>query len=378
MQLFFYCIGKHMKKICAFLGIGLCTSTAVFSAPNDSLLVAKDFNAPYKSALNMTFAIDAVNDTIDVLDMRESEGITDSSAGDYQGLHLAAAYQISPQWSIEGIYWHREIEYTQDTNKLQSALIGARYTPNLNLHKNDALSFRASIWGNTANTLTKSTATKVNQRTFQQVHVEEPQDFQLQLDGIFSRKLDPMNQLNAFASLGYSKVEVNKLQLQAMHQGCLMNVSIDSSNTYTGNLAKPCKTGNITITDLAISGNANEFGLDIQKDLNYDSYFASIGGSWNWRYKAFESQIGYQYQRLWRDQIDDRVSSFGSAPIKDNHTLSLKLSYDFTPQITGFVQGDMYQNNFVGYIPFLYNGVTASRLDKRYGLASLGIQARLF
>ncbi|RKG47857.1 hypothetical protein D7V68_10000 [Acinetobacter cumulans] len=356
----------------------LVISTQLIAAPNDPFLTAKDFNAKHNAALQMTFAIDAVNDTIDFLDMRQSEGITDKSTGDYQGFHLGANYQINPQWSVEGTYWHREIDYSQDTNKIDSGLIAARYTPALNLNKNDALTFRASLWGNTANTLTKSTPTKVNQRTFQNVKVEDPQDLQLQLDGIFSRKLDPMNQLNAFVSVGYSKVEVSQLQIQAMQQGCLMNVNINSSNQYTGNLAQPCKSGSITLTDLAISGNANEFGLEIDKDLNYDSYFTNLGASWNWRYQQFESQVAYHYQRLWRKNIDDRVNQFGNSAIKDNHTLGMKFSYDFSPTITGFVQGEIYQNNFVGYIPFVYNGVTASRLEKRYGLASIGLQARMF
>lgn len=356
----------------------LSITTQLLAAPNDPFLTAKDFNAKHKSALQMTFAVDAVNDTIDFLDMRQSEGVTDKSAGDYQGFHIGAKYDLNPQWAIEGTYWYREIEYSQDTNKLNSALIAARYTPTLNLNKNDALTFRASLWGNTAGTLTKSTPTQVNQRTFQNVNVQDPLDLQLQLDGIFSRKLDPMNQLNAFASVGYSKVEVSSLQVQAMQQGCLMNVNINSNNQYTGNLAKPCQNGGITVNDLAISGNANEFGLDVDKDLNYDSYYASLGASWNWRYQQFESQIAYQYQRLWRNGIDDRVSQFGNSAIKDNHTLGMKFSYDFSPTITGFVQGEIYENNFVGYVPFLYNGVTASRLDKRYGLASLGLNIRMF
>lgn len=363
-----------------FLCLCACSATAAqcFAAPNDPFLSAKDFNAKYTSPLQMTLAVDAVNDSIDFLNMRQSEGITDKSAGDYQGFHLSAKYDLNPQWSIEGTYWHREIDYAQDTNKIQTGLLAARFTPDLNLNKNDAVSFRASFWGNTADSLTKSTPTKVNQRTLQKVNVEDPKDIQFQFGGIFSRKLDPMNQLNAFASIGYSKVEVNDLHIQASQQGCLMNININSQNQYSGSLAQPCNNGGITITKLDIKGNANEFGLDIQQDLNYESYFAGLGSSWNWRYKKFESQIAYQYQYLWRDKIDDRISNFGNTAIKDNHTLGAKFSYDFTPRVTGFMQGEIYQSNFVGQIPFLYNGVTASRLDKRYGLATLGINFHLF
>ncbi len=46
----------------------------------------------------------------------------------------------------------------------------------------------------------------------------------------------------------------------------------------------------------------------------------------------------------------------------------------FSPHVTPRVyrRSGVFQRNFVGDIPFLYNGVTASRLDKRYGLASVG------
>ena len=366
-----------MKKISAILGLFLGGTAIAYAAPNDPYLNAKNFNAP-ASTLQIDLAVDAVNDSIDIFNMRESEGVNDSSAGDYQGFHLSGQYELNPQWSIEASYWQREIEYRQDSNKIDSALLALRYTPELQLKKRDALSFRASLWGNTADTLSKSSPTLVNQQTFNQVQVHSPEDLQLQLDAIFSRKLDPMNQLNAFASVGYSKVKVSNVDLQAKLAGCLMDISVNDSNQYNAQLAQPCSKDGITINELNIQGNANEFGFDIEKDLNYDSYYAGLGGSWNWRYKQFESQIAYQYQRLWRNDIDDRVSNFGNTAIKDNHTLGVKFSYDFTPQITAFLQGEIYQNNFVGNIPFLYNGVTASRLDKRYGLASLGLNIRMF
>lgn len=62
-------------------------------------------------------------------------------------------------------------------------------------------------------------------------------------------------------------------------------------------------------------------GLICKEDLNYDAYFASIGASWNWRYQNFESQLAYQYQQLWRKEIDDRISNFG----KEGNSLQSKL-----------------------------------------------------
>ena len=365
------------SRLALFCGSCLISWQSMATA-NDLFLQAKDFNGSSNAKFQLSLALDAVNDTLDIFNIRESEGVSDKSMGDYQGFNLSAQYDFNPNWAIEGAYWQRKIEFSDDNNKIQSALLGIRFTPNLDLKTSDALTLRGSVWSNRADTLSKTSPTRVNQRTFNEVNVEDPEDLQLQLDAIFSRKLDHMNQLNIFASLGYSQVEVSSLQIQAIQQGCLMNVNINSNNQYSGNLAQPCQTGGMLVTDLQISGNAKEFGLDIQQDLNYDSYYASLGGSWNWHYKKFESQLAYQYQYLWRDNIDDRVSSFGNPAIKDNHSLGLKLSYDFHPQITGFLKGEMYQHNFVGQIPFLYNGVTASRLEKRYGLASLGMNFHFF
>lgn len=364
-----------MKKF--ILPLTVCFTPLSYAAPHDLYLQSQSFGQALPNSVSLS--IDAVNDTIDVFDIRESEGITDNSSGDYIGFQINGLYQLHPEWALEGAYWHREIDYSQDTNKLDTALLGVRYMPPLALDKNDSLSLRASIWGNTANALTKSTPTTVNNRTFRRVDVKDPSDFQVQLDAIFSRKLDSMNQINLFGSLGYSKVNVDKIDIQAKYQGCNVNLAVDSNNQYVGHLLEKCKLSNgYIIEDLDLKGNANEYGLDVKKDLNYDSYIASIGGSWNWRYQQFESQLGYQYHRLWRNDIDDRVTNFGNQAIKDNHSIGAKFSYAFTPYLTGYIQGEMYQHNLIGQVPFLYNGVTASRLDKRYGLASLGIKLHSF
>lgn len=365
----------NLKTLC--LALGACASGYTLAAPNDLFLQANDFKAQ-DSALQLTVALDAVNDTIDVFDMRQSEGVS-GERGDYIGGHIAAEYQLNPKWSIEGSYYYRDIDLAPDTNTIHSALLGVRYQPELPfLAHNDAIAFRASVWGNRSDELTKSSPTRVNTHTFDQVSVTKPQDLQLQFDALFSRKIDHMNQVNAFASLGYSKVEIENLKMRTLYQGCLADINVGSNNQYTGQLAAPCKIGGSTVHQLEITGDAKDYGLEVDKDLNYDSYFASLGGSWNWRYQQFESQIAYQYQYLWRQDIDDRVAQFGNSAIKDNHQLGLKLSYDLNPKMSAFVQGELYQHNFVGQIPFLYNGTTASRLDKRYGLASIGLRLHSF
>lgn len=371
-----------MKRIILLGGLlSLSCISVLQAAPNDLFLQTKDYLQPNQNTkLSIDFSVDAVNDTIDFLDLREKEGITDSSTGDYIGSHLTAQYQLHPQWQLEGTYWYRKIDYAIDTNTIHTLHVGTRFLPELrfNTDKQDLI-FRGSIWTNTASEMNKSTPTRVNNRTFNQVHVISPDDLQLQLDAIFSKKIDHMNQINTFAHIGYSKVNVDQVMIQGQAQGCLMNIAINNDNRYIGQLARPCQLeAGSELTALTIRGDAKEYGLDIGQDLNYSAYYFGVGGSWNWRYRDFESQIGYQYTHLNRKDIDSRVQNFGSQAIKDNHKLGVKLSYDLHPQWTAFIQGELYQNNFVGDIPFLYNGLTAPRLEKRYGLASLGINFRPF
>ncbi len=189
--------------------------TALYAAPEDLFLQAQSLSKAAQSPLKVTVELNAVNDTIDILDIRKSEGVQDSNAGDYMGTHLSMEYQFHPQWSVDGSYWYREIDYSADTNTIHSGSLGIRYFPDFNLNKKDRFFIAATLWGNKANELKKSTATTVNQHTFNQLQVNQPQDLQLQLNGVFSRKIDPMNQINLFAGAGYSQVKVDSLNIQA-------------------------------------------------------------------------------------------------------------------------------------------------------------------
>lgn len=366
-----------MKNVIALPIVFVFISSA-YATPNDLFSSAKNLQNTQTHTLETKFSLDMVNDTIDVFNIKEKEGITDNSIGDYEGLSINTKYQINTNWDIEAGFWHRNIEYGANQNKIQSASLSLLYTPTLNLNAHDALTFRTSLWGNKADTLEKRSPTQVNQYTFENVNVINPYDFQFQIDSIFSKKIDRWNQINTFASLGYSQVVVDQINVQAKQAGCLMNVQINNNNQYDANLNEACSVNGLVVEELTTSGNANEFGLDMDKDLNYESYYANLGGSWTYQYKKFESQLAYQYQRLWRKDIDNRVANFGNNPIKDNHTYGAKFSYHFHPKASVFLQGEMYKNNFVGKIPFLYNGVTASRLDKKYGLASLGLTFKAF
>lgn len=355
------------------LGCACAVSGTGFAAPNDVFLQPLPANTASPLAVEASF--DLVNDTVDIFNIRESEGATSDNAGDYDGGHLILSYAFNPQWIGEVAYWNRNIEYGQDSNQIDSWLAAVQYKPLLTLKPGDEAAIRLSLWGNQADELSKTSTTIVNNQRLSNLKVNDLNDIQAQVDLLFARHLDRQNKLNGFVSLGYSKVEVDSLNATLNVGGnCNFNIQVDSSNQLNGQLVAPCRDGNTQINEAIISYPASDYGLDMDKDLSYDAGFFSIGGSWNWSYKKFNSQLGYQFQYLMRQDIDDRVSNYGNSAIKSNHTLGLDLSYKLNNYTSVFVASQVFKNNFIGTIPFLYNSVTASRLDRKYGYASFGVR----
>lgn len=359
-----------LNAIVATTLVGL--SPCVFAAPNDVFLQPSIINTA--TPLSLEASYDVVNNTVDIFNIRASEGPLAENAGDYNGGHAILNYAFHPQWMAQVAYWNRNIEYGQDTNKINSWLTSLEYQPQLALKPSDDVAIRLALWGNQSDQLSKSSPTVVNSQRFSDIRVNDLSDIQAQIDLLFSRRLDRQNKLNAFASLGYSQVDVNSLNARLNSRGCNFNIQVNSGNQLNGQLAAPCTTSGTTINQASFTDLASNYGLDMDKDLSYDAGFLSLGGSWNWNYKKFNTQLGYQFQYLMRQDIDDRVKNYGNSAIKTNHTLGVDLAYKISPYASVFVAGQAFKNNFIGTIPFLYNSVTASRLDRKYGYASFGVR----
>lgn len=210
-----------MKRLTIFFSSLL--STYAFAAPDDLFLQAQPLTTS-QDRFSALVSVDAINDHLDIFEIRD-EGSQANGAGDYLGGNIALHYQLNPKASLEGSYWHRRADYAQDTNKIHSWLVGTRYLPEWRLAPSDQLALRASIWGNYADQLSKSTPTALFGQSVPKVEVNELNDLQFQLDAIYSHKLDAMNQLNGFASFGYSKVEVENLTTQLNFMGCPTNLT---------------------------------------------------------------------------------------------------------------------------------------------------------
>ena len=126
-----------MKFNILLLYLGLLYGSSVYAAPEDLFLQAKDFTKNTLSSFQLTLGLDAVDEKIDIFDIRKTNSLKDNNTGDYRGAHLAAEYQFNPEWKLEGAYWYREINYYQSTNIINSLLLGIHYSPSLEIDKNN-------------------------------------------------------------------------------------------------------------------------------------------------------------------------------------------------------------------------------------------------
>ncbi len=355
------------------LMLGLSCAGVASAAPDDVFMQAEPATGEFTS-FRAEASYDLVNSTVDIFNLRQSQGSVPDNAGDYRGGRLMLGYKFNPHWSGSATYWRRGIDYGKDTNNIDSWMLALHYDPLAEPGARDRIMLRFSLWGDRAGSLTRSSAVKVGSTTFNGVTVHDANDVQGQADVIFSGQLTERNQLTGFLGLGVSRVTIGGINTSLQRGGCNFNVSIGSDNVANGNLAAPCRVGNVNLQSASFSSDAGQYGLNINDDFTYTAGFLNLGGSWRWKYENFSARLGYQFQYLVRSNVDSHTRAYGYSPIKSNHTLGMELSYAVVKNVEVFLRGQASLYNFVGTIPFLYNAATAGKMDRYYGYGSIGIR----
>lgn len=110
------------------LMLGLSCVGVAHAAPDDVFLQAEPATGEFTS-FRVEASYDMVNKTVDVFNLRESQGAVADNAGDYRGGKLMLGYKFSPKWSGSATYWRRGIDYGQDNNQIDSWMLALHYDP---------------------------------------------------------------------------------------------------------------------------------------------------------------------------------------------------------------------------------------------------------
>ncbi|QBY49691.1 hypothetical protein [Cupriavidus oxalaticus] len=293
------------------------------------------------------------------------------AGGHYQGGHFRTGYKLSPAWSLEAGYWRRHVTYGDDSAGIDSWLASTSYGLVTTPDAGRKLTLRLSAWGNYTGSLSKSGSASSGK--FSDFTIAHPNDTQVQADVIYTGQPWTNHFLTGFLSAGYSWVRAGDIEGTLKQGSCLYNVRVGADNMALGTLAAPCRVGRATISSGGFRMNAGQIGLDAGEGFNDDGAFIGAGGSWRWRYGAWSLVAGYHAQYFFRE-LDDRYTAYGAPKSQFNQTIVLQASYAINRYVDVFLRGQGVQNSLMGYVPMLYNPVTASKLDRSFALFSIGLR----
>lgn len=358
-----------MRRWVALAGscLVLCWASAQ-AAPLDALLSASQGENP--GQLQLTLSYDLVNDTVDILKLRSSDSnYAGTNVGDYHGMHLRAAWDVSRDFRLDGGLWARRIDYRQDTASISSWQVAGQYR----LHEGNSLwpslALRVGAWGNLASELKKSSPTTASGITLDTVTVASPRDLQLQADLIGTVHLSDSIEVSAFMGTGLSRVSIDGVTATASQGGCNYSLNFGVSSVQ-GTLAELCNAS-VVVDSFSIPNST--LGIDVQGETQYRARFNQAGMMLQYFAGDWLMRAGYHYQHHYRSQVDDLILSRGGAAFARNHIFAGELMYRLLPNTALFVRGQYMSNQLLGEIPFAYNTLTASRFGKRYGIVSSGL-----
>lgn len=341
------------------------------AAPLDGLLSADQFH--HAGELRAELSLDAMNQTLDVMNIRGNDPVfAGTNVGDYSGQHLRLEYALTQSLMLQGGLWRRKLSYTTDQESIDSWQLGGQWRLFGNADSDFHLALRASAWGNRSPVLTKNSPTTVSvpiqggNRTVDTIRLDAVQDTQSQFDAIGTWRLGRSSSVSGFVGIGRGTVSTGNLSATyTSGNGCNYLITFTATDTF-GSLAAPCAFAGVVV---------DKFGTNQSplSDFSYDSSFYQLGGMWLWQSGNWALRTGYQFQHLIRNNVDALVASQGGISYQNNHIVVADVFRKINTNTAVFVRGQAMSNQFVGEIPFLYNNVTASKFNRRYGIVSFGV-----
>jgi hypothetical protein len=342
--------------------------------PLDALLQATSVGfggAKASDPVQIEIMRDLVNPQIDVFQVRGRDpALQGTHIGDYAGQHIRAQLSTdSDRLRFEGQAWRRDMQDQNSVIRVTSWQAGGQWHIHADPSATQSYALRLSSWGNQSQAIEHASNLSLQamglKATVQQMRIDQPHDTQLQADLIGSWR---PYRLSAFIGGGQSRVDHGDISGQATLSGCTYRLQFDT----TALIARPAPG---CPSPMTVRVPLNMLPLDLQGETRYQARFWHIGGSWSLPMpSAWSMQLGYEHQRLNRDQIDRLIAQRGGRPVDRNHIGIAQMGYQLEPGWSLVVRVQVMTQSWVGEMPMSYNTLTAQHMDRLYGWLSTGVQ----
>ncbi len=361
----------------AFTQLGLLLSSTVSAMPMDALLQAAHHASrmPTTERLAIEAGYDVVPDeTAHVGPVRDEPEPPPVAISRYQGNHVLGHLRIDEHWSLDGGYWNRAVANKRDRNDIESFQSAVQYLiPGSWLGNRFAL--RLGYWTNRAETLTKSSYTRVSDYTINSLAVVNPRDEQTQLNLIASRELSKALSVTGFIGVGSSAVSYDRVEGGFRDSDkCSFRFNI-AKDQGTINQTERCGATLTSQTYMPTEESiVNNVGVNPRDALEYSSIYYQLGGNAMLRGKSWRAMLGYEFHAFRRDGVDDQVEALGRTPREHNHTVTIDLTYNLLRSLDVFARAEYMTNRLLPTVPFAYNPFTAERFAEAGLFFNVGLR----
>jgi hypothetical protein len=352
-------------RFLARTALACAAATQVQAAPLDALLTALPPTAPLRWDIDAGY--DMANKSVDVLGLRPKRA--DGSygpSGDYRGGHLLLGGQLTPGLRLEAGLWKRSIAYVSAAADVTTWQLAGQWQALQSASGHSALALRLGGWGNRSPLLRRTSSAVVQGTTFTSAQATNPRDTQFQLDLVASTKLGASLQASAFAGVGHSRVDFDKVSATAKGgNDCIYDVQFED-----GKVIATCEQGGASVR---ISTPAEVYGINVDKEARYTSRFFNLGANAVWQPGDWRLRAGVQHIRIQRQGVDEVVLARGGLAFRSNTIGVAELGYRVLPASLLFLRAQVMAHQFVGEAPLMYNTLTATQHRRRYGIATVGL-----
>jgi hypothetical protein len=323
-----------------------------------------------KSEIEISLAKQLMNDTVDMLNIKESEfggNKKFDAIGDLDGNGVKLRYGITNDLMINLDIQRQNIQYSDNTLTNKKEDIYLRY----NIFQNEGTFFNSGVSidiGYVRNKLDNFYMKDINiiNDTIAKILPNENaklvyEDGSTKPKGYYANFDSTSTNLNdePYISLEDTLDKSNFIRLitgwHTIHS---------TTDFYIGIKNTKIKT-TISTTD-EILDLANKEGYDLEQNLNRSEKMYMAGFNYSIEHKKFIYEFGFEYDKFIRDEGLDYIDY--------NYIFDMSITRYINKNLSVFVGSKIMYRQLNGQIPYLYNTYTQTSYDHKYGYVNAGIQ----